>query len=112
MNRTTAVLAVVGTITLLGAGAAQAAPLTEDGVYSLTAAAMDGSPGVTSPVVVDSVNAVGGTTGTSDDSTSAAGELAAIGLDSAVLLWGASGIGALGLGAGSIVVARRRSAEA
>ncbi|WP_247828489.1 hypothetical protein [Arthrobacter antioxidans] len=158
MNRTASVLAVVGTIALLGAGAAQAAPLTdsyvtgktvtvndgtstrsglvvldqtvldeaigadgdfcydvqrtEDGVYTLTAAALDRSPVVSSRVVVDSVDAAGGATGTTDASTSASEGPATTGLDSAVILWGASGIVALGLGAGNIVVTRRRAAEA
>lgn len=50
------------------------------------------------------VNVAGGaTTGTTR------GGLANTGIDSAMVLWGAAGIGALGLGAGSIVVARRRT---
>ncbi|WP_156135210.1 hypothetical protein [Arthrobacter sp. L77] len=162
MNRTASVLAVVGTVALLGAGAAQAAPptdsyvngktisvsdgtstrsglvvldrtvldeaidadsdrdadgdvcydveLTQDGVYTLTAAALDRSPVVSSRVVVDSVSAAGGATGTTD--ASASGGPATTGLDSAVILWGASGIVGLGLGAGTIVVTRRRAAEA
>ncbi|MHA7239338.1 LPXTG cell wall anchor domain-containing protein [Arthrobacter sp. TMS1-12-1] len=87
--------------------------LTEEGDYTLTAAALDGSPVVTARVVVDSANAVGGTTaGTTGGTSSSSNGLANTGVDSAMLLWGAAGIGALGLGAGSILVARRRSAEA
>ena len=100
--------------------------LTEEGVYTLTAAAVDGSPApISQTVVVDSDYATstgttggttgtsGGTTGTTGGTTTATkGGLANTGIDSAMGLWGAAGIGALGLGAGSIVVARRRSAEA
>ena len=86
--------------------------LAEEGVYTLTATNAAGKA-LTQTVVVDSANAVGGTTGTTGGTTaSVKGGLANTGVDSAMLLWGAAGIGALGLGAGSIVVARRRSAEA
>ncbi|WP_434992954.1 hypothetical protein [Arthrobacter sp. Ld5] len=85
---------------------------TEGGVYTLTAAAADGSPVVTSRTVAVYGQAGPGTAPTSDGSRSALGESASAGLDSAVLLWGASGIGALGLGAAGIVVERRRSAKA
>ncbi|MDQ0734039.1 LPXTG cell wall anchor domain-containing protein [Arthrobacter agilis] len=90
--------------------------LTEEGTYTLSAAAADGTPAapITATVVVDTANAAGGTVagGTTGGTTSASNGLANTGIDSAMLLWGAAGIGALGLGAGSIVVARRRSAEA
>ncbi|MEC5200160.1 LPXTG-motif cell wall-anchored protein [Arthrobacter sp. PL16] len=86
--------------------------LEDEGVYTLTATNAAGKS-MSQTVVVDSANAVGGTTGTSGGSKSSVkGGLANTGMDSAMLLWGAAGIGALGLGAGSIVVARRRSAVA
>jgi hypothetical protein len=82
--------------------------LNEEGVYTLTARGRTSGATVSQTVVVDSANAIGGTTGTSGGSKSSVkGGLANTGIDSAMLLWGAAGIGALGLGAGSIVVARR-----
>ncbi|RJT80917.1 LPXTG cell wall anchor domain-containing protein [Arthrobacter cheniae] len=90
--------------------------LEEEGVYTLTASNAEGKS-LSQTVVVDPANAVDGTTGgtsggTSGGATSSVKGLANTGIDSAMLLWGAAGIGALGLGAGSIVVARRRSAVA
>lgn len=78
----------------------------EEGTYTLTATGRESGVTVTATVVVATPEAVvsGGTTG----STSGSG-LANTGIDSAMLLWGAAGIGALGLGAGSIFVARRRA---
>ncbi len=211
MRKTASVLAIAGTITLLGAGAATAAPVSTtitytapgtagtvsdaavapgetvtfsapsgsfaaneavtivataangttysfaakagadgslsasiaipaEGTYTLLATGAASKKTAVSSVNVDSDNAVGavistnvgtitgttgttggtttgttsGTTGTTGGTTTATGNggLANTGIDSAMFLWGAAGIGALGLGAGSIVVARRRSAEA
>ncbi|MHA7272363.1 LPXTG cell wall anchor domain-containing protein [Arthrobacter sp. TMT4-20] len=96
-----------------------AVTLHEEGTYTLTATGRESGATVTAQVVVDSQYAAsGGTTGgTSTDGTStdgtasAEGGLANTGIDSAMLLWGAAGIGALGLGAGSVIVARRRAAS-
>ncbi|OUM40867.1 LPXTG cell wall anchor domain-containing protein [Arthrobacter sedimenti] len=82
--------------------------LQEEGVYTLTASNASGKS-LTQTVVVDAANAVDGTTGTTGGTTTTKGGLANTGIDSGMLLWGAAGIGALGLGAGSIVVSRRRA---
>ena len=76
--------------------------LHEEGVYTLTAVGRESGHTVTARVVVDAPNAT-----TATDSN-----LANTGADSAMFLWGAAGLGALGLGAASVVMARRRSAEA
>ncbi|WP_458116732.1 LPXTG cell wall anchor domain-containing protein [Arthrobacter sp. D2-10] len=88
----------------------------EEGTYTLTATGRESGQVVTAVVVVDAPAAGGvggggtavGGTGTPGSSTTGGG-LANTGIDSAMLLWGAAGIGALGLGAGSIFVARRRA---
>jgi LPXTG-motif cell wall-anchored protein len=79
--------------------------LKEEGTYTLTATGRESGQTVSATVAVDAPEATvaGGTTG------STGGGLANTGIDSAMLLWGAAGIGALGLGAGSIFVARRRA---
>ncbi|WP_323960930.1 peptidase [Arthrobacter sp. JZ12] len=88
----------------------------EEGTYTLTATGRDSGQTVSATVVVDAAavggvggggTAVGGT-GTGSTGTTGGG-LADTGIDSAMLLWGAAGIGALGLGAGSIFIARRRA---
>lgn len=88
--------------------------LEEEGTYTLTATGRESGQTVSATVVVDAPAAgVGGgsTTGgtTTGGTTVTGGGLANTGIDSAMLLWGAAGIGALGLGAGSIFVARRRA---
>lgn len=88
----------------------------EEGTYTLTATGRESGQTVSATVVVDApaVGGVGGGgtavggTGTGSTGTTGGG-LANTGIDSAMLLWGAAGIGALGLGAGSIFVARRRA---
>lgn len=88
----------------------------EEGTYTLTATGRESGQTVSATVVVDAPAAGGvggggtavGGTGTPGSSTTGGG-LANTGIDSAMLLWGAAGIGALGLGAGSIFVARRRA---
>lgn len=50
-----------------------------------------------------------GTTAAAGSTTATKGGLANTGVETSMFLWGAAGIGALGLGAGSIVVARRRA---
>lgn len=86
----------------------------EEGTYTLTATGRESGQTVSATVVVDAPavggvgnggTAVGGTGSTG----STGGGLANTGIDSAMLLWGAAGIGALGLGAGSVFVARRRA---
>lgn len=81
----------------------------EEGTYTLTATGRESGATVTATVAVDAPEATvgGGTTGSTGGTTG--GGLANTGIDSAMLLWGAAGIGALGLGAGSIFVARRRA---
>jgi LPXTG-motif cell wall-anchored protein len=133
-------LIVLNAIVYTGTATADAAgnfsytvQLEEEGVYTLAATGRTSGETVASQVVVDSANATGGTTdgttggttdgatggttdgatgGTTDGTNAVKGGLANTGIDSAMLLWGAAGIGALGLGAGSIVVSRRRSAVA
>ncbi|WP_026533093.1 LPXTG cell wall anchor domain-containing protein [Arthrobacter sp. H41] len=85
--------------------------LEEEGTYTLTATGRTSGETVTARVVVDSEYATAGTVTSANGgtTTSANGKLANTGIDSAMLLWGAAGIGALGLGAGSIFVARRRA---
>lgn len=83
--------------------------LKEEGTYTLNATGRQSGQTVSASVAVDAPEAtVGG--GTTTGSTGSTGSgLANTGIDSAMLLWGAAGIGALGLGAGSIFVARRRA---
>lgn len=85
--------------------------LTEPGTYTLTATGATSGEQVTAVVtVVDP--ATGG--GQDADGTDGGLTLADTGSDASLLLWGAAGIGVLGLGAGTVIVARRRgdSAEA
>ncbi len=89
----------------------------EEGTYTLTATGRESGAQATATVVVDAPAAGGvggggtavGGTGNTGSTGSTTGGLANTGIDSAMLLWGAAGIGALGLGAGSIFVARRRA---
>ncbi|MDF9278724.1 LPXTG cell wall anchor domain-containing protein [Arthrobacter sp. EH-1B-1] len=85
--------------------------LKEEGTYTLTATGRESGVTVSSSVAVDAPEATvgGGTTGTPGSTSTTGGGLANTGIDSAMLLWGAAGVGALGLGAGSIFVARRRA---
>jgi LPXTG-motif cell wall-anchored protein len=88
--------------------------LNEAGTYQLTATGL-AADGVTTRTVSSVVTVAAAATApvskgnTGGTSTSTRGGLANTGIDSAMFLWGAAGIGALGLGAGSIVVARRRT---
>lgn len=79
----------------------------EEGVYKLTATGRESGESVTARVVVNSAFATAGKPAVTTASVN--GGLANTGIDSAMFLWGAAGLGALGLGAGSIVVARRRA---
>lgn len=96
----------------------------ETGTYTLTASGTgaDGEPLVVRQFVQvlgstiatgSGTGATGGTgagvAGGSSSRASGSG-LANTGVDSAMMIWGAAGLGALGLGAASVVVARRRNA--
>lgn len=86
--------------------------LPEEGTYTLTATGRSSGASVSATVVVAAVGGTttgGTTTGSGTAVNATGGGLANTGIDSAMLLWGAAGIGALGLGAGSIFVARRRA---
>ncbi len=118
---------IIGTYTTTAAADGSFAfPVTleEEGTYTLTARGVDSGNTVVSVVTVAEAAPVAGGTGDSDGGTTGGttggtaggttggttkGGLANTGVDSAMVLWGAAGIGALGLGAGSIVVARRRT---
>lgn len=81
--------------------------ISEPGVYTLTAT------GQTSGTVVSTTITVTGETGAAADlANSGNGSLAETGADASLLLWGAAGIGALGLGAGGVIVSRRRTKAA
>lgn len=84
----------------------------EEGTYTLTATGRESGQTVTATILVDAPEGGVGGGGTADENGTTGtnrGGLANTGIDSAMLLWGAAGIGALGLGAGSIFVARRRA---
>lgn len=79
--------------------------ISEPGVYTLTAT------GQTSGVVVSAtVTVVGEAAGAADLANTGGQPLANTGADASLLLWGAAGVAALGLGAGGVIVARRRNA--
>ncbi|WP_028280559.1 LPXTG cell wall anchor domain-containing protein [Arthrobacter sp. H5] len=89
--------------------------LEEEGTYTLTAVGAESGNTVSVQVVVDASLAgtpvAGGSgSGSGDAGVQTGGGLADTGLDSGMLLWGAAGLGALGLGAASVVVARRKAA--
>lgn len=78
--------------------------ISEPGVYTLTA------EGQTSGVVVSAtITVVGESAGAADLANSGGQPLANTGADASLLLWGAAGVAALGLGAGGIIVSRRRT---
>ncbi|WP_104055245.1 MULTISPECIES: peptidase [unclassified Arthrobacter] len=80
--------------------------LGEAGTYTLTATGLESGRTVTVVVSVDPAFADGaGTNDGSEDS-----DLADTGADSAMLLWGAAGVLALGAGVASVAVARRKNA--
>lgn len=77
--------------------------LSEPGTYTLTATGRISGTQVTAVVTVVAAAA--------DVEAVATGEnLPETGADASLLLWGAAGVGALGLGAASIAVSRRRKA--
>jgi LPXTG-motif cell wall-anchored protein len=78
--------------------------ISEPGVYTLTAT------GQTSGVVVSATVTVVGNAGAADLANTGGQPLANTGADASLLLWGAAGVAALGLGAGGVIVSRRRNA--
>ena len=81
------------------------------GTYTLMATGQTSGHQVTASVVVDP--AAGNAAGTGNGAGANAGEdsgLANTGADSAMLLWGAAGIVAVGAGVASVAVARRKNA--
>jgi hypothetical protein len=99
---------VVSAITAADAAGTFSYPfkLEQDGVYTMTATGLQSGHVVTAQVVVHSE--AGGVVvaygrGTKVDA------LANTGLNPAMLIWGAAGVGALVLGAGTVAAARRRA---
>ncbi|MCQ2001770.1 LPXTG cell wall anchor domain-containing protein [Arthrobacter zhaoxinii] len=80
--------------------------LGEPGTYTLTATGAESGKVVTSTVVVEAEGAGAGT----GANASADGGLPDTGADSAMMLWGAAGVLALGAGVASVAVARRKNA--
>lgn len=81
--------------------------LNEPGTYAITAT------GNTSGVVVGPVYVTVVAAGANAPLANTGGApLANTGADASLLLWGAAGIGALGLGAGGVILARRNKANA
>jgi LPXTG-motif cell wall-anchored protein len=79
--------------------------ISEAGTYALTATGLTSGNTVTSSVTVAGATVVNGGVSTSGS----AAELADTGSDASLLLWGAAGIGALGLGAAGVIISRRRN---
>ncbi|MFZ3417154.1 LPXTG cell wall anchor domain-containing protein [Arthrobacter sp. 3Tela_A] len=94
-----------------GADGTFSAPVTlgEEGTYTLTAVGRDSGRTVTSTVTVDASAAAGAGNNAAGNSAGNEG-LANTGADSTMLLWGAAGVLALGAGAASIAVSRRKRA--
>jgi LPXTG-motif cell wall-anchored protein len=80
--------------------------ISEAGTYSISGVGNTSGQTVTASVTV--TGAAVGTNGGVSTSGSAA-ELADTGTDASLLLWGAAGVGALGLGAAGVIISRRRS---
>lgn len=87
--------------------------LSQEGVYTLTATGLQSGHTVTAQVIVDGeANGVVGANPAPRDLANTGGssaDLANTGLDSGLLIWGAAGAAALGLGAGGVLLARRRA---
>lgn len=83
--------------------------LGEAGTYTLTATGLKSGKVVTAVVSVDPAFAEGAGNGGGDNDANQDG-LADTGADSAMLLWGAAGIVAVGAGVASVAVARRKNA--
>ena len=80
--------------------------LGEAGTYTLTATGLSSGKVLSTEVYVDPSFGEGAGNGGSDND----GDLADTGADSAMLLWGAAGIVAVGAGVASVAVARRKNA--
>ncbi|MBD7996074.1 LPXTG cell wall anchor domain-containing protein [Arthrobacter sp. Sa2CUA1] len=83
--------------------------LGEEGTYTLTAVGRDNGRTVTATVVVDK-SAAAGAGNNSGTNNAGKSELADTGADNGMLLWGAAGVLALGAGAVTLGVARRKKA--
>ena len=83
--------------------------LNEAGTYTLTATGLESGKVVTAVVSVDPAFAETAGNGGAGSNADEAG-LANTGADSAMLLWGAAGIVAVGAGVASVAVARRKNA--
>ena len=88
--------------------------LGEAGTYTLTATGLESGHSVSAVVSVDPAFAGGGSgsgdgNGSGNDGSEGS-DLADTGADSAMLLWGAAGVLALGAGVASVAVARRKNA--
>lgn len=84
--------------------------INEPGTYSLTAEGTQ-SGVVVGPVTVTVAASLANTGGAPLANTGGA-PLANTGADASLLLWGAAGVGALGLGAAGVIIARRNKNEA
>lgn len=84
--------------------------ISEPGNYSLTATG-DTSGVVVGPVAVTVVASLANTGGAPLANTGGT-PLANTGADASLLLWGAAGVGALGLGAAGVILVRRNKSEA
>ena len=84
--------------------------LGEAGTYTLTATGLESGKVVTAVVSVDPSFAEGAGNGGADNGSDNDGDLADTGADSAMLLWGAAGIVAVGAGVASVAIARRKNA--
>lgn len=78
--------------------------ISEPGVFTLTATGQTSGHTVSTTVTV-----IGEASGAADLSNTSGQPLANTGTDAALLLWGAAGVGALGLGAGGVIISRRRT---
>lgn len=104
MKKMVSVLALAGTLAFMGVGGAQA---NHDAYYP---SAADGT--ASGETAASNRSAVFGVPGFIPKEAPRRGDSDS-GLSSAMLVWGAVGVGALGLGAGNVLMARRRaSAEA
>ena len=95
--------------------------IQEEGIYFLTATSESGYTVGPVRVVVDTAYASGGAPlantggnagGAPLANTTGGSPLANTGADASLLLWGAAGVGALGLGAAGVILARRNKNEA
>lgn len=94
--------------------------IQEEGVYFLTATSESGYTVGPVRVVVDAAYAsggaplanTGGNAGGAPLANTGGSPLANTGADASLLLWGAAGVGALGLGAAGVILARRNKNEA